>query len=118
MSTVTTPTIIGIGVTVDDVYLGIRASTVPNIAGATFQATYLSSAEVALFTEEVFVGAANPVELSAVGSTNRVPQSPEDIVTTFPVNPGEKVTVRVTNGSAAPPTATHFAKLVITRTDR
>ena len=116
MSTVTTPTALAIGQTVDDIYLGIRASTVPNIAGATFQATYLSSVLLTGCTEEVFVGAANPVELSEVGFTARIPQSPEDIVATFPVNPGEKITVRVTNTNVL--ANTHYGKLVVTRTDR
>jgi hypothetical protein len=114
MPTVTVTTAVGASsAVVDDIFIGIRASSVPNIAGATFQATYLSSASVALLTEELFVGAANPVELSEVGSTNRIPQSPEDIVTTFAVNPGEKITCRVTG---VPLASTHYGKLVVTRT--
>lgn len=113
MPTVTRATTVGAGATIANIFDGIRAAKVPNIQGRRFQATYLSTAANAVdFTEEVFVGAANPVELSQVSGANRVPQSPDDIVATFPVNPGEEITLRVTNANVA--ALVHFAKLVVT----
>lgn len=115
MPTVTIATTVPLASTVANIFDGIRAAKVPNIAGARFQATYLSTAANAVdFTEEVFVGAANPVELSQVSGQNRIPISPDDIVATFPVNPGEEVTLRVSNANVA--ALVHFAKLVIQRT--
>jgi len=114
MPTVTLTTSIGIAATVQNVFDGIRAAKIPNIAGARFQVTYLSTAEtIGEVTEELFVGAANPVELSAVSGLDRIPQSPEDIVTTFAANPGEEITLRVSNSGAA--ANNHHAKLVVTR---
>lgn len=116
MPTVTLETSIAAASTTANIYDGIRAAKIPNIAGATFQVTYLSAGQTAgQLSEEVFVGAANPVELSAVSGTNRTPQSPEEIVTTFPVNPGEEITCRVSNINVA--AQVHFSKLVVTRTD-
>ena len=115
MPTVTLATTVGAGATIANVFDGIRAAKVPNIVGARFQATYLSTAaNAADFTEEVFVGAANPVELSQVSGQNRIPISPDDIVSTFPVNPGEEVTLRVSNANVG--ALIHFSKLVIQRT--
>jgi len=114
MPTVTLTTSIGITSTVSNVFDGIRAAKIPNIVGARFQVTYLSTGEAAGdLTEELFVGAANPVELSAVSGADRIPQSPEDIVTTFAANPGEEITLRVSNTNAA--ARNHHAKLVVTR---
>lgn len=114
MPTVAIQSAIGIAATVANVFDGIRAAKIPNIAGAQFQCTYLSTGSVADdITEELFVGAANPVELSVVSGANRTPRSPEDIVTTFMANPGEEITVRVSNTNVA--AQTHFAKLVVTR---
>lgn len=114
MPTVTLATTIAATTTVQNIYDGIRAAKVPNIAGSKWSATYLSTAANAVdFTEEVFVGSSNPVELSIVSGADRVPQSPEDIVTTFPVNPGEEITLRVTNANVA--ALVHFSKLVLSR---
>ncbi len=114
MPTVSLETSIGIGATVQNIFNGIRAANIPNIADAQFQCTYLSTGQTAgELTEEVFVGAANPVELSAVSGADRTPRSPEDIVTTFMANPGEIITARVSNSGVA--ANVHFGKLVVTR---
>jgi len=114
MPTVTLATTVAAATTVANVFDGIRAAKIPNIPGARFECTYLSTAANAVdFTEEVFVGQANPVELSQVSGANRVPQSPEDIVTTFAANPGEEVTLRVSNANVG--ALVHFSKLVVTR---
>jgi len=115
MPVVALVTSVGAASTIADVFDGIRAATVPNIGGARFQATYLSAGANAVdLTEEVFVGAANPVELSMVSGANRRPQTPDDVVASFPVNPGEKITLRVSN-SHATVAANHFSRLVITQ---
>ena len=114
MPTVTIVTAVPLAGTTANIFDGIRAAKIPNITGARFQVTYLSTfANAVDGTEEVFVGAANPVELSQVSGQNRIPISPDDIVTTFAANPGEEVTCRVNNANVA--ALNHFAKLVVTR---
>jgi len=114
MPTVTLATTVAAASTVANVYDGIRAAKIPNLAGSKWSATYLSTAANAIdFTEEVFVGSSNPVELSQVSGANRIPISPDDIVTTFPVNPGEEITLRVSNANVG--ALVHFSKLVISR---
>jgi len=107
-------TTVGIGATVANIFAGSRIRLIPNIPGAQFQVTYLSTGAAAGMTEEVFVGAANPVESSPVSQINRFPQSPEDVVSTFGANPGEEITVRVVNPTAG--ALVHTGKLVVTRT--
>lgn len=114
MATNAVQTTVGIGATVANIFAGNRIRLIPNIPGAQFQVTYLSTAAAAGLLEEVFVGAANPVEQSPVSPIARFPQSPEDIVTTFAANPGEEITVRVQNPTAG--ALVHTGKLVVTRT--
>lgn len=102
-----------IGDTVGNVFGASRIRLIPNIPGARFQVTYLSTCEENDdLIEEVFVGAANPVEQSPVSNADQFPKSPDDVVTTFSANPGEEITVRVTANSAL---ATYTGKLVVTR---
>jgi hypothetical protein len=103
---------IGASATVS-VFQNQRIRLIPNIAGAMFQVTYLATAAAAGLTHAVFVGAANPVERQPVSPINRFPQSPEDIVATFNANPGEEITVEVTETTAAP--IAYTGKLVVTR---
>lgn len=104
---------VGIGATVGNVFGSSRIRLIPNVAGAKYQVVYLSTAAAIDLSEEVFVGAANPVESSPVSAINRFPQSPEDVVTSFMANAGEEITVRVVSSSAA--IVNHTGKLVITR---
>lgn len=113
MPTVGVETSVAANSTNSNVFDGQRAAKIPNISGASFQVTYLSTSSATGLTEELFVGAANPVESSPVSLQNRIPISPDDIVTTFMANPGEEVTVRVANSTVG--ALTHFAKLVVTR---
>ncbi len=113
MAAASVNSVIGIGATTANIFAGMRIRLIPNIPGAQFQVTYLSTTTAVGLLEEVFVGAANPVEQSPVSLVARFPQSPEDIVTTFTANPGEEITVRVANPTAGALTIT--GKLVVTR---
>lgn len=95
-----------------NVFAGTGIENIPN-EGSLYEVTYLSTASTADVDEEVFVGQANPVELSDVSSQNRKPITPDDLVGSFYARPGEKIRVRVTEGGGA--AANHFATLMVKR---
>lgn len=113
MASASVNTTVGIGATVANIFAGQRIRLIPNILGAQFQVTYLSTAAAAGLTESVFVGQANPLERSPVSPINRFPQTPEDTTVSFMANPGEEITVEVNNPTAG--ALVHTGRLVVTR---
>lgn len=95
-----------------NVFAGTGIENIPN-EGSLYEVTYGSTASTAAVQEEVFVGQANPIELSDVSNEDRRPQFPQDGLGSFYARPGEKIRVRVSETAGAG--ADHYATLIVRR---
>jgi len=110
----TIPTVFAGAGTNNNVLSGQRIADLPTRFGTRFNVTYCSTASVAGFTEQIFVGnEKQPIHDSSVNvesAAGRAIVTRDDVVGVFEADSGEKLVVQVTAGGAG----THTCRVILT----
>lgn len=89
---------IGIGATDENFFSGTRFEYAP----ATGELNIYGTSETAGVFIRLLIGAGEAIEISELAAGNRVPVIPDDLIMgSIPVFEGQKITVQITNPTAA-----------------